>query len=101
MLRGAELRDELRNFLKKRKQRVTDLFNELDVDDNARISKKELKRALGQIGFNVPTLGEESWIEILRRRNIRLKSISLCSFTAYRPHRLTVAPARARSWQWQ
>ena len=53
----GKLRDKLRAFLRDRnesnQQRVTDLFNILDVDHSAKISKTELSRTLGEMGFVV------------------------------------------------
>ena len=47
---------QLRRFVREDPARLTKLFDMLDehVDGDARVGKKELRRALKQIGFEVP-----------------------------------------------
>ena len=52
---GPRMRNEVRDFFKERYSRVSDLFNDLDISDDAKISKSELRRSLAKVGFDVPT----------------------------------------------
>ena len=47
--------EQLREALSKSAVRVIDLFNDWDTDGNGKISKEEFRKAMGLLGFNVPT----------------------------------------------